>query len=252
LIGAVERRKIAAAEQAMIRYGQYCPIAKALELLAERWTLLIVRELLMGSRRFNDLRRGVPLMSPSVLSQRLKELQDAQVIAREAAADGHSHEYRLTPAGEELRPLLMQLGTWGQRWYRSAMDAADLDASFLMWDIRRNLRTERLPARAVVAFEFDDAKKGMQRWWLVVGDGEVDLCLEDPGRDVDVWIAGSLRAMAQVWMGDLTLVQAQAAGSLRIGGAPRLVRHAAEWLGASPFAQVAAMPAMLRETAGAA
>src|SRR4051812_21149368 len=100
----------------MIRYGQFCPVAKALELLAERWTLLVVRELLMGSRRFNDLQRGLPLMSPSMLSQRLKTLVERGVIVREHGSDGRSHEYRLTAAGEELKPLILQLGTWGQRW----------------------------------------------------------------------------------------------------------------------------------------
>src|SRR5215813_13889904 len=138
----------------MIRYGQYCPIAKALELLAERWTLLLVRELLMGSRRINELRRGVPLMAPSVMSQRLRSLAEAGIIVRAKQPRGRSADYRLTPAGEELRPLINQLGTWGQRWSRSRMTADDLDASFLMWDIRRNLRTRSLPSqRTTIAFE---------------------------------------------------------------------------------------------------
>src|SRR5262249_7826461 len=110
----------------MIRYGQYCPIAKALELLAERWTLLIVRELLMGSRRFNDLRRGVPLMAPSMMSQRLRTLTEAGIVLRTNQPSGRSTEYRLTAAGQELRPLIDQLGTWGQRWSRSRMSADDL------------------------------------------------------------------------------------------------------------------------------
>ena len=224
----------------MIRYGQYCPIAKALELLAERWTLLIVRELLMGSRRFNDLRRGVPLMGPTIMSQRLKALAAAGIIVREHGPTARSYEYRLTEAGQDLRSLIMQLGTWGQRWSRSRMNADDLDASFLMWDIRRNLHVDKLPrVRVIISFEFPEAKKGMKQWWLIVDDGEVDLCLEDPGHEVDVSLSTDLRTMTQVWMGDMSLAQARAKGLLRLSGPARLVRSVSSWLGASPFAGVA-------------
>jgi DNA-binding HxlR family transcriptional regulator len=233
----------------MIRYGQYCPIAKALELLAERWTLLIVRELLAGSRRFNDLRRGVPLMSPSMMSQRLKALCDSGIIVREADEDGHSHHYRVSTAGEELRPLIIQLGTWGQRWSRSRMTADDLDASFLMWDIRRNVQVDKLPPeRTVIHFEFPDAKKGMRQWWLVVEEGEVDLCLEDPGHEADIMLTSSLRTMTQVWMGDISLIQARANGLLKVVGTARLSRSIASWLGPSPFAHVAPGKARVAET----
>jgi DNA-binding HxlR family transcriptional regulator len=223
----------------MIRYGQFCPVAKALELLAERWTLLVVRELLMGSRRFNDLRRGVPLMSPSILSQRLKTLVEGGIILREQL-DGHTCEYRLTPAGEELRPLIVQLGTWGQRWSRSTMEAHDLDASLLMWDIRRNLHVDVLAQQhAVIYFEFPDAMKGMRCWWLVVDDGDVDLCLEDRGVEIDVSLSTSLRTMTRIWMGDLSLGQARAQGLLKISGPARLIRCLSEVLGASTFAHIA-------------
>src|SRR5262245_56318208 len=222
----------------MIRYGQYCPIAKALELLAERWTLLIVRELLMGSQRFNELRRGVPLMAPSVMSHRLKLLTDHGIVVREREHDGRAYGYRLPAAGEELRPLIVQLGTWGQRWSRSRMAQHDLDASLLMWDIRRNIKTEALPAQAVLFFEFPDAKRGMKHWWLVVENGEVDLCLEDPGREVDIALTCDLRAMTQIWMGDISLTQARAQGLLKVVGAAALVRGLGKWLGPSPFAHV--------------
>ena len=222
----------------MIRYGQYCPIAKALELLAERWTLLIVRELLMGSRRFNELRRGMPLIAPSVMSQRLKVLANHGIIVRDPEPGAHSYQYRLTAAGEELRPLIMHLGTWGQRWSRSRMAGHDLDASFLMWDIRRNVHTDQLPEKAVIFFEFPDAKNGMKQWWLVVDEGEVDLCLEDPGREVDITLVSSLQTMTQIWMGDVSLAQARASGRLKVVGASGLVRSVGKWLGASPFAHV--------------
>ena len=223
----------------MMRYGQFCPVAKALELLAERWTLLVVRELLMGSRRFNDLKRGVPLMAPSMLSQRLKTLVDGGIIVKEPSGNGHSYEYRLTPAGEELRPLVLQLGTWGQRWARSSMDSHDLDASLLMWDMRRSLHVDKLPQRqAVIQFEFPDAGKGMRRWWLVIDDGEVDLCLEEPADEADVSVSTSLRTMTQIWLGNLSLAQARAQGILKVAGPARLVRCLGDWLGASGFAHV--------------
>jgi DNA-binding HxlR family transcriptional regulator len=224
----------------MIRYGQFCPVAKALELLAERWTLLVVRELLMGSRRFNDLQRGVPLMSPSMLSQRLKTLVERGVIVREHGSDGRSHEYRLTAAGEELKPLILQLGTWGQRWSRSRMEAQDLDASLLMWDMRRNVNVSALQqSNAVIYFEFAEAAKGMRKWWLVVDDGEVDLCLEDRGLEIDVAIGTSVRAMTRVWMGDLSLHDARAQGLMKISGPTKLIRSLQTVLGSSTFAHIA-------------
>jgi len=223
----------------MVRYGQYCPIAKALELLGERWTLLIVRELLMGSRRFNDLRRGVPLMAPSVLSERLKSLTEHGLIVREKIPDARTYQYHLTTAAEELRSLIMHLGDWGQRWSRSKMAAGDLDASLLMWDIRRCVRTDKLPrAPAVVFFEFPDAKKGMKHWWLLAQDGDVDLCLEDPGREVDLTIYSSLRAMTRIWMGDCSLSQGRAKGLVKVLGTSQWVRSVGDWLGPSPFAHV--------------
>jgi len=229
---------------------QYCPIAKALELLAERWTLLLVRELLMGSRRFNELRRGVPLMAPSVMSQRLRSLAEAGIIVRAKQPRGRSADYRLTPAGEELRPLINQLGTWGQRWSRSRMTVDDLDASFLMWDIRRNLRTRSLPSqRTTIAFEFPDAKKGMQHWWLVADHGEVDLCLEDPGHEVDVHLTLSLQVMTQIWMGDLSLSQARGKGLLKVVGTRGLTRTVGDWLGGSPFAHIGPAAPALASTA---
>ncbi|MDB5925117.1 MAG: HxlR family transcriptional regulator [Betaproteobacteria bacterium] len=225
----------------MMRYGQFCPVAKALELLAERWTLLIIRELLMGSRRFNDLKRGVPLMSPSMLSQRLKTLAGGGILVRERSPDFHSYEYRLTRAGEELKPLIMQLGTWGQRWSRSSLESHDLDASLLMWDMRRNLHIDKLPQQhAVIYFDFPDAPKGMRRWWLVVDEGEVDLCFEDPGVEVDLSLSTSLRTMTRIWMGDLSLAQARTQGMLKVLGPARLVRCLGDWLGASTFAHVPA------------
>jgi hypothetical protein len=187
-------------------------------------------------------------MAPSMMSQRLKALTSAGIVVRTQEGSGRSCEYRLTEAGQELRPLIMQLGTWGQRWSRSRMSSDDLDASFLMWDIRRNLHLDRLPPqRVVIKFEFPDARRGMRQWWLVADSGEVDLCLDDPGHETDVCVHGSLRAMTQVWMGDLSLARARHDGLLKVSGPGRLLRGIAGWLGASPFADVA--PAQLTRSA---
>src|SRR3990172_1670046 len=139
-------------------YGQFCPVAKAAEVLGDRWTLLVVRELLCGSRHFNDLRRGVPLMSPSLLSQRLKQIERAGIIEREPDRQNkQGMVYQLTAAGHELTPVVMMLGNWGKRWARSDLKREDLDPALLMWDMHRRLNTENLPTqRTVLQFEFRD------------------------------------------------------------------------------------------------
>ena len=166
---------------AMTGYGQFCPIAKAAQILAERWTPLVLRELICGSTRFNDLRRGVPLMSSSLLSQRLKFLEREGVIERWPAAAGHGFEYHLTAAGRELEPMIMLMGEWGARWVRSQLAPEDLDVTLLMWDMRRKVRPEQFPARrVVVAFEFSDVPQSKRRWWLVSEGKKADLCVTDP------------------------------------------------------------------------
>jgi len=201
----------------MKKYGQYCPIAKAAEVLTERWALLILRELIMGSSHYNDIRRGVPLISPSVLAQRLKSLEQSGIIECRRSADGRSSEYKLKPAGAELEPVINAFGIWGQRWVRNRMNEDDLDASFLMWDIRRNIQVDRLPpGQTVVYFEFAEAKKGMKRWWLVVQDGDVDLCLEDHGHEIGLAVFADLGCFTRVWMGDLDLASACSTGKVKL------------------------------------
>lgn len=218
-------------------YGQFCPVAKAAEIVTERWTPLVLRELLMGSRRFNDLRRGVPLMSPSLLSQRLKALERAGVITRRT--DGAHPAYQLTPAGHELRPIIEMLGVWGQRWVRTGVGTADtdLDASLLMWDMRRGIEAPTLPNRVVVRFDFPDAGPGKKAWWLVI-DGAVDLCLTDPGYHVDLRVRTDVRTMTAVWMGDIAFGEAVRTGALTLEGPRTLQRQFPGWLKLSVFANV--------------
>src|SRR5687768_15061279 len=153
-------------------YGQFCPVAKAAEIFAERWTPLVLRELACGSRRFSELHRGVPLMSRTLLTQRLRHLEHAGIIRSAAKPKGRGQEYFLTAAGEELRPLIDGLGEWGQRWARSQIDADDLDPGLLMWDMHRRLNVERLPAhRVVVLFDFRGVPKAwrtLRTFWLIL------------------------------------------------------------------------------------
>ena len=223
----------------MRSYGQFCPVAKAAEILAERWTLLVVRELLAGSHRFNELRRGVPLMSPTLLTKRLGELQRAGIVERRPLEVGRGFWYRLTPAGEELRPVVQLLGAWGDRWINHRIDPEDLDPALLMWDVRRRVDPAELPARkAVVRFGFRDARSGRRWWWLVVDGDEVDLCLTDPGRDVDLTVQASLRAMIRVWVGHLAIEDALSSGAVALDGSAELAHSFPRWIG---------VPARVRE-----
>lgn len=220
-------------------YGQFCPVSKAAEILNERWTLLIVRELLCGSRRFNDLRRGVPLMSTSLLSQRLKALQEYGVVERRPIRNGRGGEYYLTAAGRELQPIVMSFGEWGQRWVRSQIHEEDLDAGLLMWDMRRTIDASAFPqGRVAVEFSFSDTPENESAWWLVVEDGEVELCLEDPGIPIDLYILTDLETMTRIWMGDMSLAEARQHDLIELQGSRAVIRALPQWLTRSLFATV--------------
>lgn len=219
-------------------YGQFCPVAQAAEVVAERWTPLILRELLCGSRRFNDLRRGVPRMSPSLLSKRLRGLQRSGLVERCELEDG-GEGYRLTPSGEALRPVIEGLGAWGKRWLRPGVRDDELDASLLMWDLRRRVCPEELPEeRLVLHFRFPEAEKGRRRWWLVLDpEREPDLCLHDPGYGVDLTVEADLRVFTEVWLGDVPLAEALGKG-VELTGPTHLRRAFPGWLELSLFAEV--------------
>lgn len=218
-------------------YGQFCPVAKAAEIVAERWTPLVLRELIAGSRRFNELRRGVPLMSSALLAQRLKELEHAGILERRAG-EGRNAEYHLSEAGRELRPVIEALGFWGARWTRSHLSSEDYDPSLLMWDIRRNIDVEQLPKgrRTVIEFNLHGAKPAVRRWWLVAEAGEVDVCLKDPGYEVDLHLAADLKAMIEVWMGLQSMGDATRDGKLTFHGPESLASSFRKSLKLSPFA----------------
>lgn len=218
-------------------YGQFCPVAMAAEIVCTRWTALVLRELLCGSTRFNDIRRGVPRMSPTLLSKRLKELEEAGVIAVRPTAQPGVVDYIPTQAGEELRGVIMALGQWGQRWVESSLSLKNLDPSLLMWDMRRNLVVRSLPERkCTVHFIYPELPSGQQKWWLVVENGDVDLCSVDPGFNIDLYVTCSLRCMTSVWMGITTLQKELESGNIELDGDRSIARSMQEWLGFSVFA----------------
>ncbi len=221
-------------------YRQFCPVAMAAEILCTRWTVVLLRELMAGSTRFNELRRGVMRMSPALLSQRLKELEKAGIVCRvKMPGEPVAFEYHLTKAGRDLGPVVECFGVWGQRWIDSQLSLQNLDAQLLMWDMRRNLDTTPMPKRrSTIQFRYPDAPPSTRAWWLIVApDAEVDLCSIDPGYDVDLYVSSDLRTMTAIWMGVDTVRKAAGDGRLELVGDEQLAAHMQTWLGLSPFAK---------------
>jgi len=218
-------------------YGQFCSIARALDLLGERWTLLIVRELLCGSRRFNEVRRGIPRISRTMLSARLRELMDAGVIVRGTADDGPVYE--LTAAGAELAGVIRDLGTWGQRWLPRKLRGDELDTDALVWDMRRRVNLDALPERPlVVRIEATVGRGGTAERYLLLRQSEVSLCSSNPGFPVELEVRGPLPALVGWWRGDLTLAAARSAGMV-VDGRREWVRAFPKWFQRYAFAAVA-------------
>lgn len=227
-------------------YGQYCPVAKAAEILGERWTLLIVRELIVGATRFNELQKSIAKASPTILAKRLKQLEQAGIVKRHQTSRRQYPEYTLTSAGQQLRPLIMAMGEWSARWVTNRIAKDELDAYLLMKDVQRRLLTEHLPqALAVIQIEFKE-KSAHSNWWLVVDHADVDLCDVDPGLEPDFYITTSLRCMTEVWLGRLSLIDAKRSGKLKTSGLGTMERGMRDWLGFSVFADTASSARALR------
>jgi DNA-binding HxlR family transcriptional regulator len=221
-------------------YGQFCPVAMAAEVLCTRWTVLVLREMIAGSTRFNDLRRGVPRMSPALLSQRLKQLEDAGVILRVRVRGAPDlYEYQLSKAGRELQPLIEGFGVWGQRWVETRATLRNLDPQLLMWDMRRNLDATPMPERqSTIQFIYPEIPQPHGTWWLIVAPGAaVDLCSADPGFEVDLCVSCDLKTMTAIWMGLDTVRDAVRHRRVRFNGDKRLAATMQTWLGLSPFAK---------------
>ncbi|MEZ5736495.1 MAG: helix-turn-helix domain-containing protein [Novosphingobium sp.] len=220
-----------------MQYGQFCPIAKATEVLGEKWTFLIVRELVMGARRFNEIQRGLGDVSPALLTARLKSLEEQGIVARRKVPGQRSFEYWPTQACMELAPVLVALGKWGLQYARHNVVDADLDVELLMLYLERSIEPSQLIGdQSIIQFRFRDLKQ-QQDWWLLVKDCKVDLCITDPGKDVDVYFHCTVRTMHDVWMGDRTYKEAIREGDLIVEGEPALLRNISSWLKPSIFAE---------------
>jgi DNA-binding HxlR family transcriptional regulator len=220
----------------MTSYGQFCSIARALDLLGERWTLLIVRELLCGSRRFGEVRRGIPRVSRTMLSARLRALLDAGVVVRDPGAGGPA--YQLTAAGRELAGAVQALGTWGQRWLPRELPDDELDADALVWDMRRRVNLDALPAAPVVArIETSGGGARPSTRYLLLRRTEVSLCTANPGFPEELRIRAPLRTLTGWWRGDCSLAEARAAG-LVVEGRRDWVRAFPRWFERYAFAAI--------------
>lgn len=218
----------------MRSYGQYCPVAKGAEVLGDRWTLLIARELLFGPLRFTDIERGLPGISRSTLTQRLHQMQRDGIVET-AGGSG----YQFTAAGVELKPVIQAIGDWVARWILTDPSPAELDPELLVLWISRHVRADRLPARrTVVEFRFrGEVARGI---WLVMEPKDVSVCLSHPGFDVDVVVHSSPRDLYRVYMGRTTLPAEENAGRITLDGMPRMTRSFPDWMAWSNFAQAAA------------
>ena len=233
----------------MKTYGQYCPVARAADILGERWTLLILRDILGGARRFNQIRKGVPRMSPTLLSNRLKSLEAYGLITRQTVPGSNLTEYAPTQAGLEVRPIVELFGAWGQRWVRNKIGEDELDVSQLMWYLRCGINRQHFkPEQSVVSFEFTDRprlSKGnwwVDKWWLIVSEDEVDLCAQDPGYEVDLYVISDLRTMTKVSLGDVSVREALRTGAIELHGSRSLANSFGQWLPRSSFATVSIPP----------
>jgi DNA-binding HxlR family transcriptional regulator len=226
-------------EAIMRSYGQFCPIAKAAELFCERWTALIIRDLVAGATRFGQLKRGVPLASPTLLSRRLKELEREGVIERRRAPSGHGCTYHLTAAGREFAPLIRSLGVWGQRWTRRELAKHEVNLTLLLWAMELSVNPAVFEERrCVVQLSFTDQPLATRNWWFVNERGCAELCFEEPGFEVDLYLAATLPDMILIYRGDLSMSQALGQGRLKAHGMAWARRLLSRWFVPSSFAQV--------------
>ncbi len=217
-------------------YGQYCPLALAVELLGERWTFLVVSRLLDGCRRFNEIHRGVPKISATLLSTRLAQLEDAGLCEKQPAPNGHGFIYEPTAACLELDPIIMDLAAWGQRWSRD-LELEDLDPGFLAWSMSTRLDSAAMPdGTTVIAFEFHGTPNGFDRFWLMKHDGKIEMCLKPPGYDTDVTVSADIRRFVEAWRGFRSLRDEIVTGTIKVEGPPKLVKQVPKWLMGSALA----------------
>ena len=220
-------------------YGQFCPISKAVEILGDKWTLLIVRELLMGGRRYSELQRGLSQISPTMLSKRLDSLERYGLVLKKKIQNQKGYEYFPTRSCSELLPIIKSLGDWGMRWAQSNLTEKDYDVELLMLYLQRSVIPENLVGdETVIRFKFTDIKE-FPDWWMVVENNKVDLCTNDPGKDVDVYFTTTVKTMVDVWMGWSTYRKAIAQDELKLVGPKALINNVSAWMEDSIYAEAA-------------
>jgi len=219
----------------MAEYRQYCPVARASEVLADRWTPLIVRELIAGSQRFNEIERGLPGISRSLLVSRLRHLEDRGVVERRHQRRPHRVEYSLTEAGRDLKPVIERLGEWGVRWAFGEPALEELDPGVLVWKMHQRVDRSRLPPGRTV-IEFDFTGQWGRRLWLVLTPKEVSVCLKPPGFDSDLVVRADLALFYRVWLGSIDYAAATGCGAVSVDGPTALVKALPRWFTWSPMA----------------
>jgi DNA-binding HxlR family transcriptional regulator len=218
-----------------MEYNQFCPIAKASEIIGEKWTILIIRELLMGSTRFSALQRGLGFISPTLLARRLAMLDERGLIYRKRISGKRGYEYHPTQSCKELMPILTSIGDWGMRWARTNLSETDYDVNLLMLYLERSVVPENLPGNeTVLHFHFSDIKD-VSDWWIVITGEQVDVCTTNPGRDVDVFFHTSVKTMTDVWMEQLTYQKAISESKMVVTGPRVLTRNITSWLQSCVF-----------------
>jgi len=221
-----------------MEYGQFCPVAKATEILGEKWTILVIRELLMGATRFNTLQRGLSMISPTILTKRLQTLADQGLVMKKKIPGGKGYEYFPTESCKELLPIIKGLGDWGMKWTQGNLKETDYDVELLMLYLERSIQRDKLVGNeTVVRFKFTDLSEAPD-WWLIADNSKVDVCTNDPCKDVDVYFTSTVRAFADVWMGLVPYKKAVRENQIKVIGPSAMTSNIFSWMNMSMFADL--------------
>jgi DNA-binding HxlR family transcriptional regulator len=218
--------------------GSLCPAMASADIFGDKWTLLLLREMFLGTTRFGGFQKAIPRMSPSILSKRLKTLEAAEIIIRKSAPTGQATEYKLTRSGRELGPIVENMAIWGMRWRKRSIAAQDCDVGGFMWDFHRTLNTESLPdGETVILVQISD-RTDLNTWWVIANGESVDLCPQDPGHEVDVYLTATLANLVALWLGDMSVREAVEAKTVFLDGPRHLINAAQDWMAQSPLVGV--------------
>jgi len=220
-----------------MEYGQFCPVAKATEILGEKWTILVIRELLMGGTRFNTLQRGLSMISPTILTKRLNQLTEQGLVLKKKIPGQKGYEYFPTESCKELLPIIKGLGDWGMRWAQGNLTDADYDVELLMLYLERSIRVDKLVGKeTVIRFKFTDINE-VPDWWIIADQSKVDVCTKDPCKDVDVYFTSTVRAFVDVYMGLLPYKKAVREDQIKVIGPNAMTNNIFTWMNKSMFAE---------------